>query len=308
MGQSVVEQPGDQTGGNPRQGFEDEYPFASKFFDLGGTRYHYIDEGSGNPLLFVHGNPTWSFAWRNLVKELSPDYRTIAVDHVGCGFSDKPQNYSYVLQQHVENLCRLIESLDLKQITLVAHDWGGAIGMGAAVRLPDRFARFVLLNTAAFPGGRIPQRIALCRLPLFGPLAVCGFNAFARAALRRAVVHPERMTPAVRTGYLAPYGNWADRIAILRFVQDIPLKRTHPSYATLAGIGQQLAQFQERPMLLLWGERDWCFTVDFLNEFQRRFPNAGTVRFPDAGHYLFEDAREEILPPLREFLAHTSDS
>jgi len=297
-----VGQSDDQTGDNPRRGFEDEYPFASKFFDLDGTRYHYIDEGSGEPLLFVHGNPTWSFAWRNLVKELSPVYRTIAVDHVGCGFSDKPRDDAYVLQQHIENLCRLIESLDLKRITLVAHDWGGAIGMGAAVRLPDRFARFVLMNTAAFPGGRIPLRIALCRIPLFGSLAVRGFNAFARAALKMAVVHPERLTRAVRTGYLAPYGNWSDRIAVMRFVQDIPLRPAHPSYATLADIDRGLAQFQERPTLLLWGEQDWCFTVDFLNEFQRRFPNAETVRFPDAGHYLFEDAREEILPPLWQFL------
>jgi len=300
-----VEHSDNSTADHSRRGFEDEYPFVSKFFDLDGTRYHYIDEGSGEVLLFVHGNPTWSFAWRNIVKELSPVYRTIAVDHVGCGFSDKPCDYSYVLQQHIENLCRLIESLDLKRITLVAHDWGGAIGMGAAVRLPDRFARFVLLNTAAFPGGRIPLRIALCRIPLFGPLAVRGCNAFARAALKMAVVHPERLTPAVRAGYLAPYGNWADRIAVMRFVQDIPLKSTHPSYATLADIDQHLAQFQDKPMLLLWGERDWCFTTRFLNEFQKRFPNAQTVRFPDAGHYLFEDAREEILPPLREFLGRT---
>ena len=295
----------DPTGGFSRHGFEDEYPFASHFFDLNGVRSHYIDEGAGEVLLFVHGNPTWSFAWRNLVKELSPEYRTIAVDHVGCGFSDKPRDYSYVLKQHIENLCRLIESLDLKRITLIAHDWGGAIGMGAAVTLPDRFARFVLMNTAAFPGGRIPLRIALCRIPLFGSLAVQGCNAFSRAALKMAMAHPERLTPAVRRGYLAPYGNWADRIAVMRFVEDIPLRPAHPSYQVLADIDHGLPQFRDRPILLPWGERDWCFTTRFLNEFHRRFPNAETIRFPDAGHYLFEDAREEILPPLREFLNRT---
>ena len=87
-------------------------------------RYHYIDEGEGEPLLMVHGNPTWSFAWRHFVKDLSTDYRTIAVDHIGCGFSDKPQQYDYRLEQHIDNLCSLIEELDLSNITLVAHDWG----------------------------------------------------------------------------------------------------------------------------------------------------------------------------------------
>ena len=124
-----------------RHGFQDEYPFRSHFLDLDGQRYHYVDEGNGETLLMVHGNPTWSFAWRNFVKDLSNDYRVIAVDHVGCGFSDKPQKYPYRLEQHIANLCQLVESLDLEQVTLLAHDWGGAVGMGTAVRLPERFSR-----------------------------------------------------------------------------------------------------------------------------------------------------------------------
>ncbi len=120
-----------------RTGFEAEYPFASHFFDLDGLRYHYIDEGTGPTLLMVHGNPTWSFAWRNLIKALAPRYRVVAVDHIGCGFSDKPQDYSYRLAQHVANLERFVTGLDLSEITLFAHDWGGAIGMGAAARCPN---------------------------------------------------------------------------------------------------------------------------------------------------------------------------
>ena len=133
-----------------RAGFEAEYPFPSHFFDLDGLRYHYVDEGSGPTLLCVHGNPTWSFAWRNLIKALSPRYRVLAVDHIGCGFSDKPQDYPYRLAQHVANLERFVTALDLREITLLGHDWGGAIGMGAAAALPERFSRFVLFNTAAF--------------------------------------------------------------------------------------------------------------------------------------------------------------
>ena len=141
-----------------REGFADEYPFESHWLDLDGVRMHFVDEGprDGEPVLCVHGNPTWSFIWRRLIRELSPQRRVIAVDHIGCGFSDKPQEYPYRLEQHVTNLRRLIESLDLQNITLVGHDWGGCIGMGAATEVPDRFCRFVLLNTGAFRSQRIP--------------------------------------------------------------------------------------------------------------------------------------------------------
>ena len=285
-----------------RKGFTEEYPFESHFLELDGLRYHYVDEGAGEPLLMVHGNPTWSFAWRNLIKDLSRDYRVLAVDHMGCGFSDKPQDYRYVLEQHVENLCRFVEGVDLAGITLFAHDWGGAIGMGTAQRLPEKFSRFVLFNTAAFRSQRIPLRISVCRIPLFGAAAVRGLNLFARCALRMAVEKHERMTPAVKAGYLAPYDSWSHRIAVLRFVQDIPLSEAHPSYPTLVRIEEGLEAFQHTPILLVWGERDWCFTVDFLEEFQRRFPHAETLRIPDAGHYVFEDAFERIIPRVREFL------
>jgi cis-3-alkyl-4-acyloxetan-2-one decarboxylase len=286
-----------------RTGFEQEYPFESHEFRLDGLRYHYVDEGSGPTLLFVHGNPTWSFAFRNLVKALSPNFRVLAVDHIGCGFSDKPQDYPYRLAQHVANLERFIVGLDLREITLFAHDWGGAIGMGAATHLPERFARFVLFNTAAFRSRRMPLRIAVCRVPGLGALGVRGLNLFSRAALQMAVARPDRLTPAVRRGYLAPYSSWHDRIAVLRFVQDIPLAASHPSYATLASIEEGLPTLSDRPMLLVWGERDWCFTTEFLDEFQRRFPQAEALRLPDAGHYVFEDAAEPIIARVKEFLA-----
>jgi len=280
-----------------------EYPFASHYHDLGGVRCHYVDEGAGEPVLFVHGNPTWSFAWRHFVRELSATHRALAVDHVGCGLSDKPADYPYTLARHIANLESFVTALDLRNVTLVAHDWGGAIGLGAAARQPERFARIVLMNTAAFRSKRIPWRIAVCRIPLFGALAVRGCNAFARAALVMAVEKRERMTPAVRAGYLAPYDSWGNRVAVLRFVQDIPLNSGHPSYQTLVEVEQGLERLQSAPMLLAWGERDWCFTPAFRREFERRFPRAQTLRIPDAGHYVFEDAREQIIPRLQQFLA-----
>ncbi|NOX55371.1 MAG: alpha/beta fold hydrolase, partial [Planctomycetes bacterium] len=257
-----------------RAGFENEYPFRSHFLQIDGHRYHYVDEGDGTPLLMVHGNPTWSFAWRNLIRGLSQGYRVLAVDHLGMGFSDKPQAYPYDLAHHIANLQAFLEQLDLTGVTLIAHDWGGAIGMGAAARSPHRFARFVLMNTAAFPSKRIPWRIAVCRTPILGALTVRGLNAFARAALRQAVARPERITASIRRGYLAPYDSWHNRIAILRFVQDIPMSKRHPSYATLVGVERGLKLFRQHPVSLIWGERDWCFTRHFLEEFQQRWPQA----------------------------------
>lgn len=285
-----------------RDGFADEYPFASHYVNGDGVRMHYVDEGAGETLLCVHGNPTWSFAWRNFVKQLSPRYRVVAIDHIGCGFSDKPQDYPYTLAQHISNLKRVITTLNLERITLIAHDWGGAIGMGAAVEMPERFSRFVLCNTAAFRSTRIPFRIAVCRWPLAGAVGVRGFNLFSRAALTMAVTHHERMSPAIKKGFLAPYDNWANRVAVHRFVQDIPLDSSHPSYATLAEVEKGLGQFVKHPMLLAWGEQDWCFTPHFREEFQQRFPNAEAFPIQDAGHYVFEDAPERLIPRVEQFL------
>lgn len=188
-----------------RDGFADEYPFESHWLDLNGVRMHFVDEGprDGEPILCVHGNPTWSFIWRRLIRELSPSRRIIAVDHIGCGFSDKPQDYPYRLDQHVTNLRKLIESLDLRNVTLVGHDWGGCIGMGAATEMPDRFSRFVLMNTGAFRSTQIPLRIAVCRIPVLGPIALRGFNAFSRAALTMAVAR-NPLSAAAKRGLLAP--------------------------------------------------------------------------------------------------------
>ncbi|MCA9116863.1 MAG: alpha/beta fold hydrolase [Planctomycetaceae bacterium] len=250
----------------------------------------------------VHGNPTWSFYWRRLIRHYSQHFRVIAIDHLGCGWSDKPQNASYLLDTHIRNLSALNEQLQLEQITLFAHDWGGAIGMGAAAREPQKFSRFVLFNTAAFRSRRIPLRIAVCRIPLLGTLAVRGLNLFARAAVHMAVEHHERMTPAVRRGLLAPYGNWHDRIAVHRFVQDIPLKPSHPSWQTLVEVEDGLAQFQHSPVLLVWGEQDWCFSPHFRREFEQRLPQAESFPIQNAGHYVVEDAHEIFLPRIDQFL------
>jgi haloalkane dehalogenase len=286
------------------------YPFRSHFEQLPGGRYHYLEEGGhlegsaayAAPLLFVHGNPTWSFYWRNLILGLRSEYRCLAVDHLGCGLSDKPADYEYTLAHHTANLCEFIERRNLSNITLLVHDWGGAIGLGAAVRLPERFKRLVLFNTGAFPPPYVPLRIAACRVPCVGQLAIRGLNLFARAALSMAVEYPERMTPEVQAGLLAPYDSWANRVAIWNFVRDIPITEVHPTYHVLAALERDLPKLGTLPIALIWGMKDWCFRPDCLERFQQIFPAAGSHPLADAGHYVVEDAHERIVPLVADFL------
>jgi len=282
--------------------WRDLYPFESHFMHVGGHRLHYVDEGAGEPLLFVHGNPTWSFYWRNLILGLRDRYRCVAVDHIGCGLSDKPQQYEYTLQRRIDDLVEVVERLDLRRATLVAHDWGGSVGLGTVQQLKERFGRIVLFNTGAFPPPFVPWRIAACRIPMFGTLAVRGMNAFARAALSMAVEKHERMTADVQAGLIAPYDSWQSRVAIDAFVKDIPFSARQPTWKTLERIETGLASLGTMPIQLIWGMRDWCFRPECLERFIRHWPEAEVHRFEDCGHYVVEDAPERIVPLMRDFL------
>jgi haloalkane dehalogenase len=275
------------------------YPFVAQKISIQGHNLSFLDQGQGRVIVMLHGNPTWSFFFRNLAILLQDTYRVIVPDHMGCGFSDKPQDYSYNLKTHIDNLETLLADLDIEKFSLVVHDWGGAIGMGLAVRNPERVESVVVMNTAAFPSQRIPLRIRMCRVPLLGDLIVRGFNGFARGALTMAVVN--KMAPTVARGYLEPYDSWAHRIALLRFVQDIPLTPKDASWKSLTEIDHGLKLLQDIPMLVLWGGRDFCFTRHFYNEWLQRFPGAESHFFPDAGHYVLEDAFNAMAPRLTTF-------
>jgi cis-3-alkyl-4-acyloxetan-2-one decarboxylase len=284
------------------------YPFEKHFIELPGARMHYVDEGRGEPVIMLHGNPTWSFYYRDLIKALREDYRTIVPDHVGCGLSDKPgdDHYEYTLDRRVADLEALLDCLGLSSgLSLVVHDWGGMIGMAFASRHPERIKRLVVLNTAAFllPAGKsLPRSLWLCRNTPLGALLVRGFNAFSRGAVRFCAMRP--LDPAVRASYLAPYDSWSHRIAVLRFVQDIPLRHGDRAYATVRAVQNGLDRFRDLPMLICWGERDFVFDLGFLAEWERRFPGASVHRFPDAGHFVLEDAGAAIIPLVRDFLRH----
>ena len=283
-----------------------EYPYEPKSFDIGGHKMSYLDEGPKDApaLVMLHGNPTWSFYYRKLVSAFSEEYRVIVPDHIGCGLSDKPQEYDYTLANHISNLSKLLEELAPQTVTLVMHDWGGAIGMGYAVKNSDQIKSLVIFNTAAFLSQQIPYRIALCRIPLLGEVLVRGLNGFAGPAITMgmATARKDRLKGAVGAGYLLPYDNWNNRVAVHQFVKDIPLTKTHPSYETLKNIDEGLSLFEETPSFIAWGMKDFCFNEMFLKNWLERLKNVEAHLVEDAGHLVVEDAHERIIPWLQAFL------
>jgi len=254
----------------------------------------YVDEGprTDEAVLMLHGNPTWSFFYRNVIRELAPSMRCIAPDHVGMGLSEKPQDYPYTLATRIADIEALVGMIGLKRVHLIVHDWGGAIGFGYAVRHSDMIGRIVVLNTAAFRSPHIPMRIALCRAPVLGPLIVRGFNGFAWPATWMAM-HQRKLSHAEKEGYILPYRSWAARVAINAFVQDIPMGESHPSYAKLVEIEEGLSQLKSKPMRIVWGGADFCFNQLFLARWRELFPNAEIKHLPKAGHYILEDTASE---------------
>jgi cis-3-alkyl-4-acyloxetan-2-one decarboxylase len=293
------------------------YPFASRFLMVDGQRMHYVDEGAGQPLLFLHGNPTWSYLYRHQIAALRDEHRCLAPDHLGFGFSDKPRRGDYGMRAHIMRLQRFVDALDLRDVTLVVQDWGGVIGLGWAVRNRSRVARLVVMNTTGFlpPDRRtllrmrpLPWGLAMLwalKVPGLGELFVQGLNGFARALVPLGIHHRERLTREDMAGYLDPYPSWRSRRAHLESARQIPLGRAHPTRRLLQEIGHELTGW-EVPTQLIWGMRDPVFVSWFLEEFERRLPNhAPSVRIEDASHFLQDDVPEMVSQTIRRFVAET---
>ncbi len=283
------------------------YPFEGRYLDINGHRLHTLDEGTGSSVVMVHGNPSWSFYYRNLAMALRENHRVIVPDHIGCGYSDKPPlaDYPYTLERRVEDFSRAMEELDPgDDITLVVHDWGGMIGLAWAVEHANRVKRIVLLNTSAFPlpsTKKMPWTLSLVRNTKVGEWLVLGLNAFSRGATRMAVTR-RPMSAEIRKAYCAPYDSVANRIATLRFVQDIPLKPSDPSWKIVEETAGKLDRFNDTPVLVCWGAKDFVFDDHFLAEWRRRWPHAVVHRFEDCGHYILEDAADEVVARVRDFI------
>ena len=283
------------------------YPFAGRRMDLGGYAMHYLDEGKGETVLMVHGNPTWSFYFREVVKALSPTHRCIVPDHVGMGLSDRPDDasYNYTLKSRVDDLETLIERVaPTGPVTLIVHDWGGMIGMSWAVRHPERIKAIVALNTSCFrlpPEKAFPPGLTVMRGNLTGiPLRALGF---VRKLVLRSCTAKTRLSPEALDGYLAPYDGWSESRAVHRFVQDIPLGPGDPAWSVVVETEGKLGVLTDIPMLLTWGMKDWVFDEAFLNGWIKRFPKAAVRRFPDSGHFLLEDSPAEVVALIKGFVA-----
>lgn len=276
---------------------------------VGGHAMAYVDEGSGPVVLLVHGNPTWSFYYRSLLAALPPlGLRAIAPDHIGMGRSDKPAaaDYPHTLARRVADLGEFIDGLALTgPLSLVVHDWGGAIALAWAVDHVDRLDKLVVLNTGAFPippGKALPWSLRAARLPVVGDLAVTRLNAFSRGAL--VLGSGRRRLPAeARAGLLAPYDTPAHRVGVSQFVRDIPLGPGDPAYPVLARTEQRLPLLRDVPTLVCWGMKDPVFDATVLDHLLSLLPAAEVHRFADAGHYVLEDAAERIVPLASRFLA-----
>ncbi len=286
-----------------------DYPFSPHYAVVNGQRMHYLDEGepTAAPVVMVHGNPSWSYYYRKLVLALSDNYHCIVPDHIGMGLSDKPgaADYRFTLEQRIDDLEALLQELGITDnITLVLHDWGGMIGMGYAARHPERIKRLVILNTGAFhlPASKpLPWQIRLSRVPVLGALLNQGLNAFSRGAVQHCVTR-QPMPAAVGAAYIAPYNNWHNRLAVRKFVEDIPLGKQEQAYDVVTAVQDSLAKFSAVPMLICWGMQDFVFDEHFLREWQAYFPEAEVYRYEDAGHYILEDAAAELIPQIRDFL------
>ncbi len=284
-------------------GVRSAYPWTGKRVAVDGGSMHVLDEGPRDApvLLCVHGNPTWSFYWRAIVKAFAGPYRVVVPDHLGCGLSDKPQDWPYRLDGHVRNLRTVIDALGLADITYVVHDWGGAIGMGAATRDPSRARRFVITNTAAFRSLRIPPSIASVKIPGFGALAVRGFNAFARAATIRAV---ERSAVARGAGGIAvpvPELGGSDRHA--------PVRAGHPALGGAPELRDARGD-RGRPRSVprssdarALGRRRLLLHAALPRGVGEAVPRAEIHHWSDVGHYVMEDAPDRVVPLVEHFLA-----
>lgn len=280
-----------------------EYPFASHHVATPAGNLHYLDEGSGPPIVMVHGNPTWSFLYRNLIKRLCADYRCVAVDHLGFGLSDKPKDWSYLPEDHAANLTTLIDGLGLKDITLVVQDWGGPIGLSYAVNHPANVARIVIINTWAWPVNRDPYYIAFSSFvggPI-GRMLIRRHNFFAKTIMRQAFGDKQKLSAAAHEHYLRPLADPADRTGCLVFPKQIIA-----SSPWLGRLWDNISTLNGKPMLIVWGMKDIAFRATELKQWERTFPHAQSIHLNSVGHYVQEEAPDELADAIALFLRDTA--
>ena len=274
------------------------YPFESKYLDVGVGRMHYVDEGSGPPVLMVHGTPTWSFLYRSLIRDLSRDHRVIAPDHLGFGLSDRPHEFGYRPEDHARVLERFIEQLGLRDITLIVHDFGGPIGLSYAERHPGNVRAVVLFNTWMWSlAGSSAERIARVMGSGFGRFLYTRLNISPRMIVPAAFGDRTRLTKTVHRHYIDAFPTPASRYPAWVFAREVL-----GSSAWYDSLWQARGALAQHPALFVWGTKDPAFG-DALPRWKESFPSAQVVELADVGHFVQEEAPEQVTSANRAFLA-----
>lgn len=276
-----------------------EYPFAPHFLELPVGRMHYVDEGTGEPILMLHGNPTWSFLYRHLIKGLRGEYRCIALDHIGFGLSDKPHDWTYVPKDHAQNVEQLINHLQLRDITLVVQDWGGPIGLSYAVNHPENIKRIIIMNTWMWPVVDDPhyKRFSAFMGGAVGRFLIKRFNFFVNVVMKQAMGDKSRLTKEIHNQYRFPLQNPNERKGCYTFPREII-----NSTEWLSSLWQKRAIIKNKPVLLLWGMRDIAFRKKELDTWKRLFPSPAVYTFDAVGHFVQEEKGAELIPLIQTFM------
>ncbi|KZB80012.1 alpha/beta fold hydrolase [Amycolatopsis regifaucium] len=282
---------------------DDLFPFESRFVDVDGHTVHYVDEGSGPTLLFLHGNPTWSFLWRDVIRALCDDFRCVALDYPGFGLSAAKPGYRFLPEEHADVVTAFVDALGLEGITLVGQDWGGPIGLAAARRLPGGFERLVLVNAWAWPVNGDLYFEAFARLAGGAPIRFLArrFNLVVNAFIPMG--HRMRKpTAAEMTQYRRALDTPERRQASAVFPGRITASR-----AFFTEVEASLADFAHVPTLIVWGNAQIGFRPRERERLEASFPEHETVLFERAGLYVESDAPEEFVAAMRDWTAAERD-
>lgn len=289
----------------PRPAWPDRtlFPFTPHYFSGDAGRLAYVDEGSGQPIVMVHGTPDWSFLYREVIRRLSDRYRCLALDHLGFGLSDKPTTWTYRVSDHARNFAAFVDHLGLDRFTLVVHDFGGPIGLSYALDHPERIERLVLFNTFLWSLRGEPQmrRILAVMGGPIGKLLYLRLNFSTRVILPRSWGKHRPLTPAVHRQYVDAAPRVSDRYPMWCFARE-----GLAASAWYDGLWQRRARLRPLPALILWGLRDPAFPPHFCQRFADAFDQVTVVRYPDVGHFVPDEAGPEAADEISRFLASSA--
>lgn len=273
-----------------------EYPFESHFFQLSIGKMHYVDEGTGAPIVMLHGNPGWSFEYRDIIKEMSKTHRCIAPDLIGFGLSDKPFKWNYLPKNHAKNIELFLDSLDLDNITLVVNDWGGPIGLSYALKYPGKIKKIILMNTWMWSVENDPyyQKFSKLMGGSFGRFMIENFNIFGKVVVKKAVGDTKQLSKHIHRHYYKHLKNKKDRKGCYVFPKEII-----GSSAWLDSLWLQKEKINDIPTTIIWGMKDIAFREQELNYWLENWHEPKVIKLPEIGHFPQEEAPNEVIVELK---------